>query len=462
MSSPAEMDKANKAQVAIVRGLDYAQARGYVRKMFDLLGGIEKFCAPGELVMVKPNLCVPLPPERAETTHPAIVAAVVSSFKEMGARVKVGEQASWGASAEQAFDVSGIRAAALEAGADEVVNWENDEYLEVEILNPRSIARAKIPRSVMEADRLVHIPKMKNNSMQLVSLDIKGWLGLLPYKDRYLYHRTNVDIAFATCDLAKAVKDKHCLTIIDGITALMGGGTHAGKVCMPGLLIASADMVAADAVCCAAMGYHPLEAPTTQVAMKDGLGTGDLSEIEIRGARLEDVIFNFVRPLQRYVSPFPNVKEFTGGACPNCIRCYSGLPPIVDPNKKYALIAGARALVAEDLSGYDEVWLIGKCASMESHQYSGFMEKVKRAKKVIKIDGCPAGGALHSYYKNPHERGTVYNFPHILQADNVLLSMLPDVCDEDAASAAAKRRRGEVSLEEFKRSSDWYLRWWEV
>ncbi|MDP6179627.1 MAG: DUF362 domain-containing protein, partial [Desulfatiglandales bacterium] len=128
-------------------------------------------------------------------------------------------------SAEQAFDISGIRAGALEAGVDEVVNWENDEYLDVEIPNPRSIVKAKLPRSVLEADRLIHIPKMKNNSMQLVSLGIKGWLGLLAYQDRYLYHRTDADIAFATCDLAKAIKDKHCLTLIDGITGLMGGYT---------------------------------------------------------------------------------------------------------------------------------------------------------------------------------------------------------------------------------------------
>lgn len=462
MKSPAGIKNAKKAQVAIVQGFDYAKASEYVGQMFDLLGGIEKFCARGDTVMVKPNMCVPLPPEKAETTHPAIVAAVVRALKETGAKVKVGEQASWGASAEQAFDISGIRAGALEAGADEVVNWENDEYLEVEIPNPRSIARARLPRSVLEADRLIHIPKMKNNSMQLVTLGIKGWLGLLAYQDRYLYHRTDADIAFATCDLAKAIKDKHCLTLIDGITGLMGGGTHAGKVCNPGLLIGSADMVAATAVCCAAMGYHPLEAPATQVAMKDGIGTGELNEIDILGARLEDVVFNFQRPLPRIVSPFSNVKEFTGGACPNCLRCYSGLPPVVDPAKRYALIAGARALVAEDLSGYDEVWLIGKCASSESHQYGGFSDKLKAAKKVVKIDGCPAGGALHSYYKDPHESGTVYDFPHLAQADNVVLSMLPDVCDEEAAKEAAKRRRGEVSLEQFKKSSAWYLKWWEA
>jgi hypothetical protein len=210
------------------------------------------------------------------------------------------------------------------------------------------------------------------------------------------------------------------------------------------------------------MDYHPLEAATTQVAMKDGIGTGELTKIDILGAKLEDVVFNFQRPLPRVVSLLSNVKEFTGGACPNCLRCYSGLPPVVTPAKRYALIAGARALIAEDLSSHDEVWLIGKCASSESHQYGGFPAKLKAAKIVVKIDGCPAGVALHSYYKNPHKSVTVYDFTHLAQADNVVLSMLPDVCDEEAAEEAVKRRREEVSLEQFKKSSAWYLKWWQT
>jgi hypothetical protein len=60
-------------------------------------------------------------------------------------------------------------------------------------------------------------------------------------------------------------------------------------------------MVAANAVCSAAMDYHPLEAATTQVAMKDGIGTGELTKIDILGAKLEDVVFNFQRPLPHVV-----------------------------------------------------------------------------------------------------------------------------------------------------------------
>ncbi len=73
-----------KSKVSIVRAEDYTQAEKAVRQAVDLLGGIGKICKRGDKVMIKPNMIYATKPEEAETTHPAIVTAMVKLCKEAG------------------------------------------------------------------------------------------------------------------------------------------------------------------------------------------------------------------------------------------------------------------------------------------------------------------------------------------------------------------------------------------
>lgn len=441
-----------KSKVAITTAKTYNQAERAVRKAIKLLGGSEAICTSKDIVMIKPNMIFPRPPDLAETTHPAVIAALVKILKKTGAVVKVGEQAGWNFDTDEAFEVTGIRKAALEAGADEIVNWKKDERVAVKIPDPRSIQVAYLPKSVMEADVFIHVPKMKTNYVQTVTLAIKGLLGLLDNKDRTLFHRCNVDIAWATCDLAKAIAPKHRLTLIDGITAMEGGGPHAGLKCNPGVIVASSDMVAVEAVALAIMGLHPLEAPSTQVAMKANLGTAELSEIEILGKTIEEVRYPFKRPLRRYVSKWKNIKEYIGGTCEGCLLALTRTPFIVEPNKTYALIAGTRAMVPDHLEA-DEVWLIGMCACREDHQFPGFMEKIKHIKTIHKFGLCPGVASFHDQYQRPITRGTPYEIIDQITIDGGTLAILPDLVRQEEREMAEARREGKMSLEEFRRIS---------
>jgi uncharacterized protein (DUF362 family) len=441
-----------RSKVAVVKGKGYEDANEMVRKAIELIGGIKKICGKNDIVMIKPNMVFPRPPELNETTHPAIVEAVVRICKETGATVKVGEQSAWHFDSEEAFRVTGIKDAALRGGADEVVNWEEEwnrnEYINIKIPNGRSITSAMLPKSLMESTVIIHIPKMKMNYMQLVSLSIKGWLGILSKTHRGPYHRTNMDMAWATCDLAKAVKDKHKLTLIDGIIGMQGGGPHAGLPMRLGAIVASSDMVAADAVACYLMGLHPLEAPSTQIAMKEGIGTGELSEMELMGEDIDKVRQSFIRPIRRYVSKWKNVIEYSGGACEGCLFGFSRAPIIVDPQKTYALIAGGRAYIPDNLR-VDEAWLIGTCACSTSHQLKGFKEKLKNVKKIVKIPGCPGVTGFHSQYEKAEYKDTPYCVPDQISLDGSACATLPDCCRPDEIEKIYNRREGKVSLKEF-------------
>jgi len=96
------------------------------------------------------------------------------------------------------------------------------------------------------------------------------------------------------------------LALIDGIkTTEAGEGPWIQTMAAvePGLLVASRDPVAADAVATAAMGFDPTATPPTAPFLRSdnhlnlayglGLGTNRLDEMEIVGPSIEDVRYEF-------------------------------------------------------------------------------------------------------------------------------------------------------------------------
>lgn len=438
-----------KSKVAITKAKEYVDAEKAVREAIDLLGGMAQFCGKGDVVMIKPNMIYASKAEEAETTNPAVLEAVVRVAKETGAYVKVGEQTGWHCDPDLAWRVTGLKDAAIRGGADEVVNWENDDFPEYDVPNARAFGKIRLPKSLVEADVIINVPKMKTNLVQIATLGFKSWVGAFHNSQRTFFHKNNLDMGMACTDVAKVLGPRLKLNVLDGVYGMEGSGPHAGLVVNPGVIIASSDIVAFDAVSCAVMGFHPLEIPATQMAHKDGLGTGDLDEIDVLGTPISEALFPFKRPVAQYISRWPNVKEFYGGACAGCWWCMGALPTFVDPDKKYALIAGPRAMVGEDLSDYDEVWLIGRCATSPSHQLHGFMDKVNKAKSVVKDPSCPGYGRTVHHHQQDEAAGTVYQAPDLLLADMVAFWCVPDVTDQAKLEYAIARREQSQTLETF-------------
>ncbi len=96
------------------------------------------------------------------------------------------------------------------------------------------------------------------------------------------------------------------LAIIDGIESMGGNEAVFREGAFParaGVLIAGTNCVNTDAVAVAVMGYDPLARrgtppfercdSTLELAEQRGLGTRDLNRIEVTGAAIRDVIYDF-------------------------------------------------------------------------------------------------------------------------------------------------------------------------
>jgi hypothetical protein len=179
--------------------------------------------------------------------------------------------------------------------------------------------------------------------------------------------------------------------------------------------------------------------------MKDGLGTGDLAEIDVVGARLQDVIYPFQRSMIRFVSEYTNITNYYGGTCNCCLWCAVALPPFVDPEKKYAVIAGTRALIAKELDDVDEVWLVGQCACSESHQFPGYMDKVKAAKKIMKMPTCPAMEyALEEKVGGVYDMAREAGLPDLFTLDAISIFQLQDTIRPGITDEAKDRKEGRI------------------
>ncbi len=331
------LSEEEKSEVAIIRAFSYSQAETAVREAIDLLGGVGRICKKGQKVLIKPNNVFGLDPKMQDTTHPAVVYALVKILKETGASVSIGESTGWGFDADDAFAVNQIGKAARDAGADNVFNWKKEKLIPVDVPDGRSFGTINLPKSVVDCDVFCDISKFKNNLVfdnRGMTIACKSMCGMIVELDKRLQiHRTPIDMAMGCTDVLKTIIHKYKLCLVDAIYG-MEGIIHAGPTINPGLIIASHDPVAAEGVAHHIAGYHCLESPTVQVMMKAGLGTGDLSEIRVLGARLQDVLYPVQRWMPRYVQKYSNVHEYIGGGiCNACIWAAMTTPPNVDPDK---------------------------------------------------------------------------------------------------------------------------------
>jgi uncharacterized protein (DUF362 family) len=94
--------------------------------------------------------------------------------------------------------------------------------------------------------------------------------------------RLHSNIAESLVDLASVI---HCdLTVIDATRILVANGPQGGRledVRQTETLIASPDIVAADAWAATLFGFDPAEIPTIAAAARRGLGVMDLKKVRL-------------------------------------------------------------------------------------------------------------------------------------------------------------------------------------
>jgi isopropylmalate/homocitrate/citramalate synthase len=138
-----------KSIVSIVKGTDTDKL---VDEALSLLGGVDSLIKPNSTVVVKPNAGHPFPQETSVNTSPAVVSAVIKALRKAKPKqIILAEASAIGCDTMESLEVSGIRKAAEDAGADiinvpDTVGTATPEKM-YDVIS-QSISTVKIPISV--------------------------------------------------------------------------------------------------------------------------------------------------------------------------------------------------------------------------------------------------------------------------------------------------------------------------
>ncbi|MFW9856346.1 MAG: DUF362 domain-containing protein [Candidatus Thorarchaeota archaeon] len=129
---------------------------------------------------------------------------------------------------------------------------------------------------------MVHLPTFKTHGHTVTTGAIKNAFGGLIPKYRHHSHKIIHQILV---DLLAIQKEIHpgLLAVMDGTVAGDGAGPRVMEPRPLNLLLASEDQVAIDAVAAKLMGFDPLSIKYIALAHDQGLGQGDVEQIDIIG-----------------------------------------------------------------------------------------------------------------------------------------------------------------------------------
>jgi uncharacterized protein (DUF362 family) len=241
------------------------------------IGGIERFVKGGDDVIVKPNICHDYyTHEYATTTNPDVVAALVELCLGAGARrVRVMDQ-PFGGSPETAYARSGIGDAVAAVGGEmEVMNPA--KYREVDIPEGRDLTRWQFYQDVLTTDVFIDVPIAKHHSLARLTLGGKNLLGVI-LRPRNMH----INLGQRIADLVSRVQPT--LTVVDAVRTLVAHGPTGGNlddVRQTNTVIASHDIVAADAYAATLFDLTGEDIAYVKAAAEMGLGTLDLAAIQI-------------------------------------------------------------------------------------------------------------------------------------------------------------------------------------
>jgi uncharacterized protein (DUF362 family) len=265
------------AYLAVARGAN-ADPAELTRRAIAALGGIERFVKPGADVIVKPNICNAYHgPEYASTTNPDVVAAIVALCLGAGAkRVRVMDF-PFGGSPQAGYETSGI-AAAVKAAGGEMEAMSRLKFRKTALPQGKVLRSSNVYGDILDADTVINVPIAKNHGSATLTLGMKNLMGVI--QDRNTLHAIGLHQAIA--DLNSAVKPQ--LTIVDAIRILTANGPTGGSlddVKRLDTVIASADVVAADAYAATLFDMKPADVKYIKLGAEMGLGTLDLGSMRV-------------------------------------------------------------------------------------------------------------------------------------------------------------------------------------
>jgi uncharacterized protein (DUF362 family) len=249
--------------------------------MTPMIETLREFDLPirGKTILLKPNFVGP-DPENRINTHPAVVAAARDCFLQLGAeRVLLGDGPALDRDTEGVVESMHLR---------EYMGPLSRSFVDLNLDVPRktvlrtnasTLKHLYFPETVLGADLVVSMPRMKTHHWAGVTLSLKNMFGIVPGNcygwPKNILHWAG--ITRSLLDINATVRPG--FAIVDGIVGMEGNGPTQGTPKPCGVLVMGDDPVAVDSTCTRIMGLLP---ERIEYLAQAGLLLGHLKEENIQ------------------------------------------------------------------------------------------------------------------------------------------------------------------------------------
>jgi uncharacterized protein (DUF362 family) len=292
-----------------------------VREAVSMTDSFKSTVLSGMTVLIKPNLVGPSRSGSGNVTDARVTEAVAKLVLERNPkRVIIGEGSGVGydfpgrRDTMMCMEASGTSAVAEKLGL-ELVDLNRDRQVKVTVPDAYVMDTFSVAETAWEADVIICLPVMKTHIRTGITCSLKNMKGVLPGNEKKRTHQLGLDRGII--DLNRLMKPD--FTVVDGLVGMQG--VHAGeedKVPL-GIVAAGSDAVAVDAVCGSVMGFDVDQILHVKLADEAGIGVANLSQIDVRGEKIEDVKRPFV-PFQRAAQDrFGGATIIEKNTCTGCM-----------------------------------------------------------------------------------------------------------------------------------------------
>ncbi len=250
----------------------------------------------GANVVIKPNI-VEYVPNRPCFTNPQVVRALIQYLRDT-VRVKsvvIAEGMTFRRDPQATLIQTGYRDL-LDSQHVDFVDLNYDDLVPIPLRGGYAkLDKLFMARTVVQADALISVPKLKTHHWTQMSGSIKNLFGIVP-GIKYGFPKNTLHIhgidAFLA-ELLDSLPTPKQFALVDGIVGLQGDGPLFGTPVASGALIGGTDFLAVDATCARLMGFDPASMGYLDFMAWAGLGQLDANKIELRGAPLDTLVRSY-------------------------------------------------------------------------------------------------------------------------------------------------------------------------
>ncbi len=290
-----------------------------------------------KVVLIKPNLLGDFAPEKAVTTHPMVIEAVIKYLLKNKKEVWVGDSPGGTAKLDNVWKTCGLIALA-EKYPIKLVNFSTFGVQEIQMGG----LDLKISKIVWEVDAIISLSKYKTHSMMAFTGAVKNLYGLVPGLIKAEYHKHNPEtgeFAHLIATLYRALKHRICYHIMDGIEGMDGAGPSGGNVKQFGLLFGSVSAPALDSIASGFMGFRLEQVPyLKEVLHNDAILPSRityplsfkhfrLTNVDIKTASMSSGAMKISLPGSKYIiQKLFNFYPLITDRCKKCMVCVNSCP----------------------------------------------------------------------------------------------------------------------------------------